>query len=267
MKYNVVYSNNRESLVIKYYKTKDSKLINQIMIMNLDIVEHVIKYIDSDLTYDELFCYGLEVLYIAIKTFNPNLGSFLNYSPICIKNKILREIAREENIGINFFPTFYRAKRIVEKEKDEKLFENNNLIDEIFEYMLKNKMVSTNSYEEHKSKILLKLKNYIDDYLLLDYKSLSCEIEYNDIKERIDNILNIFEPRIKEIIKLYYGFNDNKCLTYNELAVIFKISKSRIGQIINESLEILRNSSYYEELSEYLSFFDNYKIMTKKKTF
>ena len=257
--------NYNDELIKLYYETKNIKLIEKIMRLNLDLIEHAIKYMNSSLSYDELFCYGLECLYRAIKSYNPKQGVFNSYASVCIRNEMLREIARDANTGIIFYPKFYMAKKEVEKEMLESLEENNDLIDDIFNYLVKNKMISENSSEVHKKRVLINLKNYLEDYILIDNNLLDYEIEYNTINERINKILNILGFRNKEILKAYFGLGEKKELTYDEISDIFQLSKSRVGQIISESLTILRNSEYKKELEEYLVFFNNYHDNTLKK--
>lgn len=50
--------------------------------------------------------------------------------------------------------------------------------------------------------------------------------------------------REREIVELYYGWDNNKCLTYEEIGGLFAVTKERVRQIEDKSLRKLRYSKW-----------------------
>jgi len=70
-----------------------------------------------------------------------------------------------------------------------------------------------------------------------------------EMKEKVLKALRTLKTREQEIIKLYFGFGCNHH-SYSEIAELLHISRARVGQILNDVLKKLKNSSKYSYLQD-----------------
>lgn len=66
------------------------------------------------------------------------------------------------------------------------------------------------------------------------------------IRKTVDNL----PDRDSEIMKLRFGFYDNKCYTETEIASMFDLSQSYISRLIKRNLKIIENKMYELQLIE-----------------
>lgn len=83
------------------------------------------------------------------------------------------------------------------------------------------------------------INNVTVNYLLNDYI-------FN--KEFLELILNKLNDDEKEVIKRHFGLNNNSRESFDEIALDFKLSKSRINQIEAHALRKLKNSKKLKEI-------------------
>ena len=67
------------------------------------------------------------------------------------------------------------------------------------------------------------------------------QLELEELRERIGEVLNTLSPREGEIIKLRFGIPDGRTHTLDELAHIFRVNPERIRQIEARALRKLRS--------------------------
>jgi len=76
---------------------------------------------------------------------------------------------------------------------------------------------------------------FLNDYDESDLKTIS-EIEYKDVRERLDKIIDTFPERRKQVFRL----SRDKHLTNKEIAELLDISKKTVENHITDSLKTLR---------------------------
>mgnify|MGYP003450675937 FL=1 len=78
--------------------------------------------------------------------------------------------------------------------------------------------------------------------VIMSNEKETIENELNNEKTiLIKNALNTLDERSKIVIEMYYGFNSDKKMTLSEIGEIFSLSKERIRQICNKSLEQIKD--------------------------
>lgn len=98
------------------------------------------------------------------------------------------------------------------------------------------------------------LDSYDEDNLPqeLIYTSFEEDLIYNILKNNnhIEKVLSVLTPIQLQVIRLYYGFEDGKTHTYDEIATILnKYSREGIRKIINGSIIKISNSIFFNYLS------------------
>ena len=122
--------------------------------------------------------------------------------------------------------------------------ENIFLVDEILNLMVDEKVLPLKKYNARKQEILayIPISLYEKNLSLIDDNSLYNETNHLIVREKLDNLLSVFGPRNKEILKLYFGFYDNSPLKVKEIASLYNLSGTRIERIIKVSLRILEEN-------------------------
>jgi len=72
------------------------------------------------------------------------------------------------------------------------------------------------------------------------------------INEEIQDLLEDLNEREKRILTFYFGLEDGKIKTQKETAKEFKVSRARIGQIVERAIRKLRYPSRSRRLREFL---------------
>lgn len=72
------------------------------------------------------------------------------------------------------------------------------------------------------------------------------------LKMEILRVLSTLSPREMEVVVLYYGLNNHKALTLEEIGEKFSITRERVRQIKEHATRILRKSSVSRGLKIYL---------------
>ena len=76
---------------------------------------------------------------------------------------------------------------------------------------------------------------------------------YESAKTDIDRVLKILPPRNREVLVCYYGIRKGETMTLEEIGSEMGLTRERVRQIRNKSLETLRKHSAGGLLREYLN--------------
>jgi len=72
------------------------------------------------------------------------------------------------------------------------------------------------------------------------------------LKIEIERVLSTLTPREAKIIKLYFGINQERPLTLEEIGELFNLTRERVRQIKEKALRKLRHKSRRRPLQKYL---------------
>lgn len=76
---------------------------------------------------------------------------------------------------------------------------------------------------------------------------------YNEsLKTEINDALSSLNVKEAEVIKLYFGLNDEHCLTLEEIGEKFNLTRERVRQIKEKAIRRLRNIARSKNLKNYL---------------
>lgn len=73
------------------------------------------------------------------------------------------------------------------------------------------------------------------------------------LRVEIDKALDTLTPREAEVINLYFGLNQEKALTLEEIGARFNLTRERVRQIKEKAIRRLRHASRSRSLRAYLS--------------
>ena len=69
----------------------------------------------------------------------------------------------------------------------------------------------------------------------------------------IEKALDSLTPREAEVINLYFGLNQEKALTLEEIGARFSLTRERVRQIKEKAIRRLRHASRSRSLRAYLN--------------
>ena len=72
------------------------------------------------------------------------------------------------------------------------------------------------------------------------------------LKEEVQQGLSILSPREVEVLSSYYGLNNHKSLTLEEIGELYGLTRERVRQIKDKAINKLRSTSRSKLLKNYL---------------
>jgi len=72
------------------------------------------------------------------------------------------------------------------------------------------------------------------------------------LKIEIQRALNTLSPRERDVLKLYYGLDQENPLTLEEIGEKFKLTRERVRQIKEKAIRRLKHASKSKQLKTYL---------------
>lgn len=223
---NGLLSIDEEIELAKRIKSGDEEAIDILVNKNLKFVVSIAKnYQNLGLPLIDLINEGNFGLIKAAKKFDHTKGfKFISYAVWWIKQSIMYSLS--ENARMIRLPVNQINK--IKKLKSESL--NNDIIENDL------KCLSYNNYINEDDE-----NNEFLDYIT-DDSFIESSFDYDDtLIKKIDNLLNILTIREKNIIKYYYGLDDNiEPMTLDAIGEKYFLTKERVRQIKYKAIKKLR---------------------------
>lgn len=255
--------NDTEELTNMMYQIKERIALGHMQLV-FEIINKNIKDISKSQEQEDIYQIGYETLLEFIDKYDDNQNTtfiyFLNrYLMYHINTKIMSE---QKCLGNS---QAYELKRL-----DNAIKKLNIIV--IDNQALQDLSIAT-EWSIKRIKGLLSIKTLLEKVEIDSYdeSNLPKELLYLTFEEdmqdqmmqnnqHIEKLLSILTPIQRQVIRLYYGFEDGNTHTYEEITTILnKYSKERIRQIIKESLTILTssiNGKYLESAYGKTPYFD-----------
>lgn len=249
--------NQKLKLWEEYKTNRTSSLREKLIIEYIELVKIIAgrlsMYLGSNVEYDDLIGYGSIGLIDAIDKFDYKKGvKFETYASFRVRGAIIDEIRK-----LDWLPRTVRKKqkdlnsaisRI--ETKTGKKATDDDIATELG--------VSRKALNELKSQLELSSISSLDEYMEKGTVSLMSEgttlessspeknIERQELKESLANVIETLTERESQVITLYYYEE----LTLKEISYILKITESRVSQLHRRALEKMKEnlSSEIEEL-------------------
>lgn len=206
----------------------------------------------SNLPMTDLIQEGNMGLMVAADKFNYKLGyKFATYASWWIKQSMFKAISEQSHcmkIPVYIQETlsrFSKLKREMEREsnsqvKTEDVAKRMNISAEKIDIFLNaySKTISIESGLENSDGKEMNIADIIED----KKASATQEVEFEDLKTDILNVISTLKEREQEVVKLRYGLEDNTKKTLEEIGNIYGVTKECIRQTELRALKKMRFS-------------------------
>ena len=188
------------------FKNGDFKSLELLIMHNLKLVYwYIDNYVNCNINdYDDIFSIGVEALIETIYNYDIDKNSkFSAYAIRGIRDKICK---------------YFRKKNIY----------NKYMVYHLDDYILDN--IDSDTFGE-----MLSYDINIEDEIL--------DMEMNKYyKEIINKIINSLNDIDREIIKLYFGFYDDRVHVQREICEILGLSQSQVSKRLSRTLKYIKNN-------------------------
>lgn len=248
------------------YQQGNKMALDALVKNNTNLVwSRVIKYGNRyrhKLDLEDLFQYGVIGLMKAAERFDlKKEAKFSTYSIWWIDQQILRSIADygfTVRLPVHYFDQVNNLLGIIGQNPDcskQQIFE-----------LAKEKGMSSERFEE----ILMIMENIISpaslnalvgdgednelgDFLVDEISpTVEEQVEYRELKENIELVLNTLKPKEKDIIELRFGLKDGIDRTLEQVGAKYKVTRERIRQIEAKAIKKLRHPARAKKLRDFI---------------
>lgn len=243
-----------EKDLAKKAKEGDVQAKKQLIKANLKLVVTIAKKAIhmSNLPMTDLIQEGNMGLMVAADKFNYKLGyKFATYASWWIKQSMFKAISEQSHcmkIPVYIQETlsrFSKLKREMEREsnsqvKTEDVAKRMNISAEKIDTFLNaySKTISIESGLENSDGKEMNIADIIED----KKASATQEVEFENLKTDILNVISTLKEREQEVVKLRYGLEDNTKKTLEEIGNIYGVTKECIRQTELRALKKMRFS-------------------------
>ena len=241
----------------KGHQESRDKLINS----NIRFVVYVAKkYVGRGVCFDDLVQIGCLGLMEAFDKFKiEKKCRFITLAYYYIKLNIVHAIEKQSQVirtSVSVQERINDYKKVKEKLsfKLKREATNEEIAKELNLPIKKIEEISFLSKQPLSLNALLSKKSETELLVLMPNHEVSLEKRIED-NERLEKVREIFTrchltDREKDIIKLYFGFDDTPC-SLEKIADKYNLTRQRISQIIEEALNKIRSSRYLNNLISY----------------
>ena len=243
-----------EKDLAKRAKEGDTDAKKQLIKANLKLVVTIAKKAIhmSNLPMTDLIQEGNMGLMVAADKFNYKLGyKFATYASWWIKQSMFKAISEQSHcmkIPVYIQETlsrFSKIKREMEREtngqvKTEDVAKRMNMSADKIDTFLNaySKTISIESGLENNDGKEMNIADIIED----KKASATQEVEFEDLKSDILNVISTLKEREQEVLKMRYGLEDNTKKTLEEIGNIYGVTKECIRQTELRALKKMRFS-------------------------
>lgn len=239
-------SKEEEELTLLKAKFGDEKAKQLLIVSNLRFVITIAKkFVLPNVSLEDLIQEGNIGLMKSIERYDSTKGvKFLSYAVWWIRQSIyfyLNENGRIVRLPLNKI----RDNNKYTKEKD-KIYSETGV--DLIPDMDFNEIIQVNLDDTLNDSTFSALD------VIQDTNSIEPDRELiiSSLKEEIDYMLNSLEPREKEILKMYYGINYDRPKTLDEIGDILNLTRERIRQVKELTLNRLSLKPKFKNIIRYL---------------
>lgn len=243
-------------------KQGDKLALEKLTKSNLRFVVSVSKqYQNQGLSLPDLINEGNLGLIKAAQRFDETRGfKFISYAVWWIRQSILQALAEQSRIvrlplnkigSINKINKAY-AKLEQEFEREPNSHEIANML-EISENEVKESVRNAGRHVSMDAPLVQDEDNNMYDVLRSDDgPTPETELMYDSLKKEIDRAISTLTPREADVIRLYFGLNQNHPMTLEEIGEKFDLTRERVRQIKEKAIRRLKHTSRSKILKTYL---------------
>lgn len=253
-------SQTEEQELAKRAKEGDKKAKEELIKANLKLVVTIAKKAIhmSKLPIIDLIQEGNVGLMVAVDKFNYKLGyKFATYASWWIKQAMFKAISEQSHcmkIPVYIQETlskFSKIKREMEREtngqvKIEEVAKKMNIAPDKIDTFLNayTKTISIESGLENSDGKEMNVADIIED----EKASATHEVEFENLRADIWNVISTLKEREQEVVKMRYGLDDSAKMTLEEIGNIYGVTKECIRQTELRALKKMRFSVLGQEV-------------------
>jgi len=251
-----------EVALAKRIKKGDKEALDTLVRSNLRFVVSVAKeYQNQGLPMEDLINEGNLGLIKAGERFDETRGfKFISYAVWWIRQSILQALAEQSRIvrlPLNRVGAINKIGKMLDNLGQE--FEREPRLDELADRMNMNSFELAETLRTSARHLSLDAPfqqgdgNSLMDVLKNDHMSPPDEdLMDESLRLEIEKVLSTLTLREAKIIKLYFGIDQDRPLTLEEIGEIFNLTRERVRQIKEKALRKLRHKSRRRPLQKYL---------------
>lgn len=253
-------SQTEEQELAKRAKEGDKKAKEELIKANLKLVVTIAKKAIhmSKLPIIDLIQEGNVGLMVAVDKFNYKLGyKFATYASWWIKQAMFKAISEQSHcmkIPVYIQETlskFSKIKREMERETNgqvttEEVAKKMNIAPDKIDTFLNayTKTISIESGLENSDGKEMNVADIIED----EKASATEEVEFENLRADIWNVISTLKEREQEVVKMRYGLDDSAKMTLEEIGNIYGVTKECIRQTELRALKKMRFSVLGQEV-------------------
>ena len=252
----------KEIELTQLIKQGDSKAQNELIVSNLRFVVSVAKKFQGQgRPLEDLISEGNLGLIKAAKRFDETRGfKFISYPVWWVRQSILQSLSEHSRLVRVPLNRQGDINKIVKATENlEHQYERPPLVEEIAKQVAKLPYEVAHSIQISRRHQSLDMpfsdtdSNSLID-VLPDPGSLQPDsaLVHSSLKQEIIYALNTLKEREREIIKMYYGIEQEYALTLNEIGEEFNLTRERVRQIKEKAIRRLQHKSRSTHLRPYL---------------
>jgi RNA polymerase primary sigma factor len=256
-------SADEEADLARRIRAGDEKALERLTEANLRFVVSVSKqYQNQGLTLSDLINEGNVGLMKAARRFDETKGfKFISYAVWWIRQSILQSIvdhSRIVRLPLNKVGSYNRVnEKFISFVQEFEREPTNEELGELLEMTPKevaNMLRSNTRHLSMDSPIGGEDSDatMLDVFVSSDDRMPDTELLDESMKEEVQQGLAILSEREKEVISAYYGLNEVKALTLEEIGEAFGLTRERVRQIKERAIRRLRKSYNSTEMKSYL---------------
>jgi RNA polymerase primary sigma factor len=254
--------NQDEIDLAKRIKQGDQKAKEKLVSSNLRFVISVAKdYQGLGISLEDLINEGNVGLIKAAERFDETRGfKFITYAVWWIKQSIFQCIADKSKVvrfPVNRMNNYVKLTRFIDN------FEQNHghkpAFDDIERELELSKKDVIQAYsmvanETSLDDTLRDSETEVKNFMALDDKTLrpDHDLDFESLREDVWNVLKSLNERESNIIQLYFGVNQERPYTLEEIAGMYHLTRERVRQIKEKALSRLKHSSRSKLLVPYV---------------
>jgi len=259
--YSPLPSEQEVALAIKI-KKDDKEALDELVRANLRFVVSVAKeYQNQGLPMEDLINEGNLGLIKAASRFDETRGfKFISYAVWWIRQSILQALAEQSRIvrlPLNRVGAINKIGKVLDNLGQE--FERDPSLEELAEHMDMSSYELAETLKTSSRHLSLDAPfqqgegNSLMDILQNDHlPSPDTDLMDESLRVEIEKVLHTLTGREAKIIKLYFGLDQDRPLTLEEIGEIFSLTRERVRQIKEKALRKLQHKTRRKPLKKYL---------------
>ena len=252
-----------ETEIAQKIKIGDKMALNRLINANLRFVISVSKqYQNQGLSLPDLINEGNMGLIKAAQRFDETRGfKFISYAVWWIRQSILQAIAEQSRmvrIPQNKISSINKILRIYSKLEQE--FEREPTSEEIAYELdiapkdVKNVLFNTGKHISMDAPLSQDEDNNLYDTFISNNSNPTDFALLNDsLRQEIDRVISTLSQRESDIIRLFYGLNNNIPISIKEISEKFGLTTERVRQIKDKAIKKLQTQTISKLLQTFLS--------------